>query len=69
MVDIGTAEEGSESQDKVSTVAEAVLNTFFEALAKTDDLTEISANLKKVVLGDGVFAEPALRAALFPDAP
>jgi len=69
MVDIGTAEEGSESQDKVSTVAEAVLNTFFEELAKTDDLTEISANLKKVVLGDGVFAEPALRAALFPDAP
>lgn len=69
MEDTGIAEEGFESQDKVSTVAGAVLNKFFDELAKTDDLAEIAADLKKIVLDDGVFAEPALRAALFPDAP
>jgi hypothetical protein len=63
------AEENSDSDEKVSTVAGAVLTTFFDALAKTDDLADIAANLKKIVLDDGVFAEPAVRAALFPDAP
>ncbi|MEG8053138.1 hypothetical protein QP185_07575 [Sphingomonas aerolata] len=50
-------------------MASAVLTKFFDALAKTDDLADIAANLKKIVLDDGVFAEPAVRAALFPDAP
>lgn len=62
-------EESSNSGGKVGTVAGAVLTTFFDALAKTDDLADIAANLKKIVLDDGVFAEPAVRAALFPDAP
>ena len=67
MQEIGTAEGSSE--EKVGTVAGAVLTTFFDELAKTDDLADIAANLKKLVLDDGVFAEPAVRAVLFPDAP
>lgn len=62
-------EESSDSDEKVGTVAGAVLTTFFDALAKADDLADIAVNLKKIVLDDGVFAEPAVRAALFPDAP
>lgn len=69
MEDIDTAGEGSGADEKIGMVAGAVLTTFFDALAKTDDLADIAANLKKVVLHDGVFAEPAVRAALFPDAP
>jgi PPE-repeat protein len=64
-----TYEENSEDSANVGTVASAVLTSFFDALAKTDDLAEIAANLKKIVLDDNVFAEPAVRAALFPDAP
>ena len=69
MRDNGTAGESSDADEKVGTVASAVLTTFFDALATTDDLADIVANLKKIVLDDGVFAEPAVRAALFPDAP
>ncbi|MBN8816292.1 MAG: hypothetical protein J0J06_12705 [Sphingomonas sp.] len=69
MAELGATHDGSESGEKVSTVAGAVLTTFFDALAKTDDLADIAANLKKLVLADGVFAEPAVRATLFPDAP
>lgn len=69
MQDNGTTEKSSDADEKVGTVAGAVLTTFFDALAKTDDLADIAANLKKIVLDDGVFAEPAVRAALFPDAP
>ena len=69
MQEPGAAEENSDSDEKVGTVAGTVLTTFFDALAKTDDLADIAANLKKIVLDDGVFAEPAIRAALFPDAP
>jgi len=64
-----TTENSSDSEEKVGTVASAVLNTFFDELATTDDLADIAANLKKLVLDDGVFAEPAVRAVLFPDAP
>lgn len=69
MQDNSTTGESSDADEKVGTVASAVLTTFFDALAKTDDLADIAANLKKIVLNDGVFAEPAVRAALFPDAP
>lgn len=69
MQDNGTTGESAGGGEKVGTVAGAVLTTFFDALAKTDDLADIAANLKKTVLDDGVFAEPAVRAALFPDAP
>lgn len=69
MQEPSATEEKSEPDEKVSTVAGAVLTTFFDALAKTDDLADIALSLKKIVLDDGVFAEPAVRAALFPDAP
>jgi len=64
----GTA-EGAQTGEKIATVASAVLTTFFDELAKFDDLEEIAAGLKKLVLEDGVFAEPSIRAVLFPDAP
>ena len=63
------AAEASEMGAKVTTVAGTVLTAFFDELSKAEDLKEISANLKRLVLEDGVFAEPAVRAALFPDAP
>lgn len=69
MQETGITEDGSDSDEKIGTVAGAVLTTFFDELAKSDDLADIAANLKKIVLDDGVFAEPALRAILFPDAP
>lgn len=69
MQEPSAAEESSDSDEKVGTVAGAVLTAFFDALAKADDLADIAVNLKKIVLDDGVFAEPAVRAALFPDAP
>lgn len=64
-----TTGESTGADEKVGTVAGAVLATFFDALATTSDLADIAANLRKIVLDDGVFAEPAVRAALFPDAP
>lgn len=69
MQETGITEDGSDSDEKIGTVAGAVLTTFFDELAKRDDLADIAANLRKIVLDDGVFAEPALRAILFPDAP
>lgn len=69
MQEMDAKEVSSASEEKVGTVASAVLNTFFDELAKTADLADIAANLKKLVLDDCVFAEPAVRAVLFPDAP
>lgn len=69
MDDENAAAEISEPGAKVTTVAGAVLTTFFDELAKADDLGEIAINLKKLILEDGVFAEPSVRAVLFPDAP
>jgi hypothetical protein len=61
--------DGDESDGKVGKVTSSVLDSFFEELAKTDDLKDISANLRRLVVDDGVFAEPAVRAVLFADAP
>lgn len=61
--------DGDEGDSRVSTVAGSVLDSFFDELAKTDDLKDITANLKKLIVDDGVFAEPAIRAVLFADAP
>jgi hypothetical protein len=52
----------------VATVAGAVLAEFFDELGKTDCLKDKAAELRKLVLGEGVMAEPAIRAILFPDA-
>ena len=60
--------EDGEASQPVATVSKAVLGTFLEDLAKIEGFKDVAANLKKVVIDDGVFAEPAIRAAMFPDA-
>lgn len=59
----------SEDSQKVTSVATTVLTAFFDELSNLEDYAETAVNLKKLVLEDGVFAEPSVRAALFPDAP
>lgn len=51
----------------MTTVAGAVLSSFFDELARVDDFGECAEQLRKLVLVDGVFAELAVRNALFPD--
>lgn len=63
--DNSTAEE---PPAKVKSVAAKILGEFFDTLEKDKGATEPAKRLRKVVLDDGVFAEPAIRAALFPDA-
>lgn len=53
----------------VPAVTSSVLGAFFDALAKEEDLADLAVGLRKLVLDDGVFAEPAIRAVMFPDAP
>lgn len=60
-------EQPREVSDPVNTVAKAVLGEFMEDIAKIDGFKDVAANLKKVVIEDGVFAEPAIRAAIFPE--
>jgi len=59
--------ESGGAQVRVTTVAGAVLSSFFDELSRVDDFRECAEQLKKLVLVDGVFAEPAVRNALFPD--
>lgn len=59
---------GSSDLDAVPTVAGNVLLTFFDELAKLDDLADVAINLKKLVMEDAVFSEPAIRTVIFPDA-
>lgn len=62
------SDDDETSVQAVPAVTSSVLGSFFDALADTDDLKEIAAALRTLVLDDGVFAEPAVRAAMFPDA-
>jgi|GEM_PF-7107529 len=52
----------------VATVAGGVLGAFFDELEMTEDLKDKAGKLRALVLGDGVMAETAIRAILFPDA-
>lgn len=52
----------------VATVAAGVLGAFFDELEKSDDLKETAGKMRALVLGEGIMAEPAIRAALFPEA-
>ena len=54
---------------KVKSVSATILAEFFDELAKDQSLTDVASKLRKAVLDEGVFAEPAIRAALFPEAP
>ncbi|WP_316978905.1 hypothetical protein [Shumkonia mesophila] len=65
-----TGHEASElPHPKVKSVSATILGEFFDTLAKDEMLTDIAPKLRKTVLDDGIFAEPAIRTALFPDAP
>lgn len=61
-------DEAAELPAKVKSVAATILGEFFDVLEKEEGFGEIAPRLRKVVLEDGVFAEPSIRAALFPDA-
>lgn len=63
-----TDDNKQEPHAKVATVSATILGQFFDALEKDETLSEVTSKLRKAVLDDGVFAEPAIRAALFPDA-
>ncbi len=58
----------TEPPGKVKSVAATILGEFFDVLQAEEGLEEVTPRLRKVVLEDGVFAEPSIRAALFPDA-
>ena len=53
----------------VTSVAKSVLVRFFDELAKTEGFVDVAPKLRKVVLDDAIFAEPAIRAAMFSDTP
>lgn len=61
--------EFEKSPAPVLTVPQAVLAKFFDELSKTEGLADVASSLQRAVVGDGVFAEPAIRAALFSDMP
>jgi hypothetical protein len=60
-------EEGKPSITQ--SVATKILIDFFDTLQKDECFAEIAPRLRKIVLEDGVFAEPAIRSAFFPDKP
>lgn len=59
---------GADDAMPVATVAGGVLGAFFDELEKSEDLKDKAAKLRALVLGDGIMAEPAIRAILFPEA-
>ena len=61
--------EGDKAFPKITSVSASILAAFFDELAAVETLAEIAAPLRKLVLEDGVFAEPAIKAAMFPNAP
>lgn len=63
-----TQDDAKECGAKTATVSENILKQFFDELAKDESLSKIAPILRKTVLDDGVFSEPAIRAALFPEA-
>lgn len=56
-------------QPKIKSVSAAILSEFFDELSKDESLTDIEPRLRKTVLDENIFAEPAIRAALFPETP
>lgn len=60
-------DEATDPPVKVKSVIATILGEFFNALEKENGLGEVAPRLRKVVLEEGVFAEPLIRAALFPE--
>ena len=68
---LGAAQEpppGGDAGVTVATVAAGVLGAFFDELEKSEDLKETAGKMRALVLGEGIMAEPAIRAVLFPEA-
>ena len=59
--------KAAEPPEKVKSVAATILGEFFDVLEKEEGFGEIAPRLRKVILEDGIFAEPSIRTALFPD--
>lgn len=57
-----------ERSTNLQSVAVTIIGEFFDVLEKEEGLDDVASRLRKVVLEDGIFAEPSIRAALFPDA-
>lgn len=57
-----------ERSTNLQSVAVTIISEFFDVLEKEEGLDDVASRLRKVVLEDGIFAEPSIRAALFPDA-
>lgn len=53
--------------EAITSVSGDILGEFFDAMRDDTDLADIEPTLRRIVLEDGVFAEPAIRAALFPN--
>ena len=60
-----TNQEHDAARSRVPTVAGAVLAEFFDTLGAMEGFTEAAPKLRALVLDDGVFAEAAIRNALF----
>lgn len=56
-------------QSGVKSVSATILSQFFDELEKDESLKDVAPRIRETVLGEGVFAEPAIRAALFSGAP
>ena len=68
-MEVRDAQDGDDpAASNITTVAGVVLSEFFEALAELEGFEEAATKLRAVVLDDGVFAEAAIRNALFSDA-
>lgn len=62
-------EEPATAPVATMTVVQSALSKFLDELGKTEGFSEIAPKLRKVILDDGVFAEPPIRIALFSDLP
>jgi len=60
-------EQGQEPPAKVKSVSADILSQYFDALEREEGFADIAPKLRKVVLDDGVIAEPSIRAALLPN--
>ncbi|MGV2103872.1 hypothetical protein [Rhizobium sp. 21-4511-3d] len=64
-----SADPDDNPSSPIPILATAVLDTFFENLANNDQFSEFAPKLRKLVVEDGLMAEPAIMALLFPEEP
>jgi hypothetical protein len=61
-------EQAQDLPARLQSVSATILGQFFDELEKEEGFSDVAPKLRKVVLDDGVFAEPSIRATLFPSA-